>query len=90
MKEKRSRMDIIHDIMLAIQRKRGKIKPTHLPYKSNFSYQRMNIYLEELMGKGLVAKDFDDNHKFYTLTDKGYNFLAEFKRIKEFQDSFGL
>ncbi len=90
MKEKRSRLDIIHDIMLAIQKRRGKIKPTHLLYKSNLSYQRMNAYLDELIEKGLVKKDFDDKNKFFILTDKGYNFLAEFQRIREFQDSFGL
>lgn len=90
MKEKRGRLEIIYDILAAIQNKRGSIKPTHLLYKSNLSYQRMNIYLEELITKGLVAKDFDDNSKFFVLTDNGYRFLSEFRRIKEFTDSFGL
>lgn len=90
MKEKRGRLEIIHDILLSIQKKNGRIKPTHLLYKSNLSYQRMNLYLEELMGKGLVEKDFDDKNKFYVLTDRGYKFLAEFQRIREFSESFGI
>ena len=90
MKEKRGRLEIIHDILLAIQMRNGRIKPTHLLYKSNLSYQRMNLYVDELMKKGMVLKDFDDRSKFYILTDKGYNFLAEFKRIREFSDSFGI
>jgi predicted transcriptional regulator len=90
MKEKRGRLEIIHDILLAIQRKNGRIKPTHLLYKSNLSYQRMNLYLEELMEKGLVGKDFDEDNKFYVLTERGYTFLAEFQRIREFSDSFGI
>jgi predicted transcriptional regulator len=90
MSEKRDRMQIIQDILLSIQRKGGRIKPTHLLYKSNLSYQRMNLYLEELMEKGLVAKDFDDENKFFTLTDKGYQFLAEYQRMSEFTKSFGL
>ena len=89
-KEKRGRLEIIHDILLAIQRKNGRIKPTHLLYKSNLSYQRMNLYVDELIKKGLVDKDFDDKNKFYMLTDNGYKFLAEFQRIREFSDSFGI
>jgi predicted transcriptional regulator len=90
MSEKRDRMQIIHDILLAIQKKGGRIKPTHLLYKSNLSYQRMNLYLEELITNGLVAKDFDDESKFFKLTDKGYMFLAEYQRMNEFTKSFGL
>jgi predicted transcriptional regulator len=90
MKEKRGRLEIIHDILLAIQNRNGRIKPTHLLYKSNLSYQRMNIYLDELMKKGLIDKDFDDKNKFYILTDKGYRFIVEFNRIREFSDSFGI
>jgi predicted transcriptional regulator len=90
MKEKRGKLEIIYDILLAIQRKNGTIKPTHLLYKSNLSYQRMNVYLEELIKQGMIQKDFDDKNKYYVLTEKGYNFLSEFKRIKEFTDSFGI
>lgn len=90
MKEKRGRLEIIHDILLAIQMRNGKIKPTHLLYKSNLSYQRMNTYVDELIRKGLVDKDFDDKNKFFTLTERGYAFLAEFRRIREFSDSFGI
>ena len=90
MKEKRGRLEIIYDILAAIQKKNGRIKPTHLLYKSNLSYQRMNVYVEELMKKGMITKDFDENNKFFLLTDNGYRFLVEFKKIKEFTDSFGL
>jgi len=89
-KEKRGRLEIIYDILTAIQRKQGRIKPTHLLYKSNLSYQRMNVYVDELIRKGLVEKDFDDKSKFFLLTDNGYEFLSEFKRIREFSNSFGI
>jgi len=90
MKEKRGRLEIIHDILLAVQKKNGRIKPTHLLYKSNLSYQRMNVYVDELIKKGLLDKDFVDKSKFFPLTNNGYQFLAEFKRIREFSDSFGI
>jgi len=90
MKEKRGRLEIIYDILVAIQKRQGRIKPTHLLYKSNLFYQRMNAYVDELINKGMIEKDFDDKHKFFMLTDKGYTFLMEFKRIREFSDSFGI
>jgi predicted transcriptional regulator len=90
MKEKRGKLEIIYDILAAVQKRNGSIKPTHLLYKSNLSYQRMNIYLDELIKQGMVQKDFDEKSKYYVLTEKGYQFLAEFKRIKEFSESFGI
>ncbi len=90
MKEKRGRLEIIYDILVAMQRKQGRIKPTHLLYKSNLSYQRMNAYVDELIKKGFVEKDFDDRNKYFILTDKGYTFLSEFRRIREFSESFGI
>ena len=52
---RRSRLELIYDILLAIQNKGGQIKPTHLMYKSNLSHKLLNHYLEELMTKELVA-----------------------------------
>ncbi len=90
MSAKRDKLQIIFDILVAIQKKRGRIKPTHLLYKSNLSYKRMNIYLEELMKQGLIQKEFDEDNKFYVITNKGNIFVQEFMRIREFTNSFGL
>ena len=90
MKEKRDKMQIIYDILQSIVDKRGRIKPTHLLYKSNLSHGRLAHYLDELIDKGFVAKDFDENERYFTITDKGHMFLAEYKRMREFAESFGL
>ena len=90
MKEKRDRMQIVHDILQAIVDKQGKIKPTHLLYKSNLSHGRLMHYVQDLVDKDLVKKDFDDSSTFYIITDKGLKFLAEYRRMREFTDSFGL
>ena len=52
MAARRSRLELIFDILLAIQNKGGRIKPTHLMYKSNLSHKLLNNYLQELIEKG--------------------------------------
>jgi predicted transcriptional regulator len=90
MAEKRDKLTIIHDILKSIADRKGKIKPTHLLYKSNLSYQRMQSYLDDLKQKQLVNEEQEKSGKMYVLTEKGYQFLAEYGRIKEFTESFGL
>ncbi len=93
MAKRRTRIDIISDILQAIRKKNGRIKPTHLLYKANLSYQLLNEYLEELKGKGLVEEEEvgkKKTKKEILLTEKGYEFLEQYERMKAFQESFGL
>jgi predicted transcriptional regulator len=96
MASRRSRLELIFDILLAIQNKGGKIKPTHLMYKSNLSHKLLNSYLDELIQKELVVieeeivKKKKAPNKIVLITDKGLGFLAEFRRMREFTDAFGL
>ena len=76
-------------MLLAIIKKGGIIKPTHLLYKSNLSYKRMLPILEELEKKELIYKEEKGNKKSYIITDEGRKFVQEYKRMKEFIDSFG-
>ena len=89
MAQRRSRIDIINDILEAIQRKGGKIKPTHLMYKANLSHKLMTSYLEELMEKALVEELMEKTNKYLIITDDGYRFIEKFKQMREFQESFG-
>lgn len=89
MATRRTKLEIIYDILSSIQDKQGKIKPTHLLYKSNLSHKKMMLYVEELMGKGMILEEREDDKRFYVLTDTGAKFLAEFKRMREFTESFG-
>ena len=90
MAQRRSRIDIINDILEAVQRKGGKIKPTHLMYKANLSHKLMTSYLEELMEKELIHEIKEKSNKYLIITDEGYKFLEKFKQMKDFRESFGL
>lgn len=93
---RRSRLELIFDILLAIQNKGGRIKPTHLMYKSNLSHKLLNSYLEELINREMVTIEEEINRKRKSatktilITEKGLGFLAEFRRMREFTDAFGL
>ncbi len=87
--ERRDKVKIIYDILKSVQEKGGRIKPTHLLYKSNLSYKRMNELVQELMGKGMIAEESVSNGKMYILTDKGNKFLNEYYKMVEFIKGFG-
>lgn len=96
MGSRRSRLELIFDILTAIQNKGGRIKPTHLMYKSNLSHKLLNNYLDELIQKELVViqEEYMRKKKAATktvlITEKGLGFLAEFRRMREFTNAFGL
>ena len=87
---KRSKIDIVHDMLQAIQEKGGKIKPTHLLYKSNLSHQRMKLYLKELEEKKMIEEKTEKKKTLYSITDEGRKFLHDYKQMKEFAEAFGL
>jgi len=90
MARKRSRMDIIVDMLLSIRDKGGEIKPTHLMYKANLSHTQMNSYLEDLINKELVGKINKKDHEYLIITNKGRTFIAKISEMREFEKTFGL
>lgn len=91
MKRKRDRLEIIYDILHVIRQKGSGIKPTHILYKSNLSHQMLTEYLGELIEKNFIIEDINKKgKKGYSLTEKGFNYLNEYKIIREFADSYGL
>jgi predicted transcriptional regulator len=90
MNKKRDRLQVIHDILKSIKDKNGKIKPTHILYKSNLSHQMMDEYLNELIEKKFVIEEKKENNKTYSLAQKGLEYLNQYKLIINFVESFGL
>jgi len=89
MKSRRSRIDVIRDILASIQDKQM-IKPTHLLYKSNLSYTKMKEYLVELKEKNLIMETTHKRNRVFIITEQGSRFLAELRRIQSFTESFGI
>jgi|APSaa5957512622_1039677.scaffolds.fasta_scaffold259480_1 predicted transcriptional regulator len=91
MSRKRERVMIIHDILKAIEEKKGSARPTHILYKSNLSSQMLKEYLGDLIDKKFIEITKDKkNNKFYTMTDRGYKYLQDFHIIKNFMESYDL
>ena len=90
MAAKRGRIDIINDMLLAIQKKGGRIKPTHLMYKANLSHASLKTYLDDLVRSDLVKKVTKEKYPYILSTDKGHTFVQKFNEMKEFERSFGL
>lgn len=90
MSKKRNRLEVIRDILQVINSRNGRIKPTHILYKSNLSYQMMEEYLSELIKKRFIIEHKTKEGKTYSVTEKGINYLNKYSLIADFTESFGL
>lgn len=89
MEKKRSRRDIIFDMLAIIQEKKA-VKPTHLMYRANLSHNQMKMYLEELEKNKLIEKISNENKVLIQLTKKGRDFYSQYNQMRAFEKTFGL
>jgi predicted transcriptional regulator len=91
MLKKRDRLEIIYTILKIIHDNKNSIRPTPLLRFSNVSSQSFSEYYSELISKGFIREDVDnDNKKYVSLTDKGFTYLEKYRYIIEFIDEFEL
>ena len=85
----RSQMKIYVDIMRVIQREENRAKPTRILYGANLSYDRLLKHLDELKTLGVIEEIVESNDRFYKLTQKGIEFLNQFRAVERFATAFG-
>ena len=84
----RSQFRIYVDIMLVIQREANEAKPTRILYGANLSHDRLVKYLDELKALGVIQESGTEE-KTYGLTQKGIEFMNNFRRVESFASAFG-
>jgi predicted transcriptional regulator len=84
----RSQMRIYVDIMRVIQREDNHAKPTRILYGANLSHDRLLKHLEELKTLGVI-EEIANEERFYKLTQKGIEFLNQFRGVERFAGAFG-
>jgi predicted transcriptional regulator len=84
----RSQFRIYVDIMHVIQRENNQAKPTRILYGANLSHDRLIKYLEELKSLGVIQES-GTGDKVYSLTQKGIEFMNNFKKVESFASAFG-
>jgi predicted transcriptional regulator len=84
----RSQLRIYVDIMRVIQREGNQAKPTRILYGANLSHDRLVKYLEELKALGVIQETGTDD-RVYSLTQKGIEFLNNFRKVESFAGAFG-
>lgn len=85
----RSKGRIFADILRAVKIE-GSARPTHILYKANLSHDRLTKYLTMLEESELLTRSIDCEKSEYSITEKGEQFLVEFRRMEQFADAFGL
>ncbi len=85
----RSQIRIFADILHAVEREKGNAKPTRILYGANLSHDRLIRYLTQLKEQGLIQEIGVSDRTTYSLTDRGVEFLKEFRKVSQFAEAFG-
>lgn len=59
-------------------------------YNANLTHERLEEYLEMLLLNGFLERSKIKNETFYAITKKGYDFLAEIRKLKKMSEAFGI
>ena len=79
-KPKRNKLEIYNDILSAIKEELtdGEARPTRVQSLSNLAYDKLIRYLGELESKKMIMQNP------LRITEKGYDFLQDYDRIRDF------
>jgi predicted transcriptional regulator len=90
-KTKRSKLEVTYDILCAVRDNKHRIKITPLIRHSNLSPQSFSRYYVKLLEKGFLEEIVDEKeNKLIVLTEKGSNYIREYKTVLRFIKEFEL
>jgi len=75
---KRGALEIFDSILGSLSE--SQLKKTHVTYKANLDSRLASKYLRVLLQLGMIAKSADDA-SYYTITQKGRNFLEQYRGL---------
>jgi len=80
-------MKIYRDILSVVhsEAKRGQVVLTRIQLKTNVPFDRLKVYLLELRELGLIQDEPSPK-----LTEKGKQYLTEYKTVLDFMNRMGL
>lgn len=85
----RSTVRIYLDILTATLSE-GNAKPTRILQRANLSYDRLVKHLSDLQRLQLLDEVKDGDARYYTITQKGRDFVREAQRAQTFLSAFGV
>ena len=87
----RTSMQIVADVLIVTEQTGQEgIKTTSLLTKANLSHSRLEKFVKNLTGAGLINKiEFDGRHTF-VITEKGRQYLESYQKFSDLAGSFGL
>ena len=87
----RNSLQIMTDVIFySSEYGRNGANKSNLMQKANLSHSRLNGFLKNLIGSGLINSIIYKNHQTFVVTPKGINFLHEYKKFVELSGVFGL
>ncbi len=87
----RTSMQIVADMLYATEQSGQEgIKTTSLLTKANLSHSRLEKFISNLTGAGLMNKIEYDGKNVFVITVKGKQYLESYKQFSDLAGSFGL
>jgi len=84
-------MQIVADMLYATEQSGQEgIKTTSLLTKANLSHSRLEKFIGNLTGAGLINKIEYDGKNVFVITPKGRQYLESYKKFSDLAGSFGL
>jgi len=77
---RRDKLEITRDILNV---SKDGIRKTHIMYQANLSFKLLEAYVNRLVEQGLL-RIVENPYRTYTTTEKGIEFLKEFKDIERY------